>query len=64
VKGKCQEVKEWIRNVGGKDKVSGEQETKEHSDFCLGLALHMHGGVNVGERNQEGAEVGTANCHG
>ena len=24
VKGKCQEVKEWIGNVGGKDKVSGE----------------------------------------
>jgi hypothetical protein len=33
VKGKIQEVKEWIRNVGGKDKVSGEQRTKESLRF-------------------------------
>ena len=63
VKGKCQEVKEWIGNVGGKYKVSGEQRTKEHSDFYLGLALHVHGGVNGGERNQEGADVGPGDGH-
>jgi hypothetical protein len=64
VKGKCQEVKEWIGNVRGKDKVSGEQETKEHSDFCLGLALHMHGGVNGGVSGQEGVEVWLAGGKG
>ena len=58
--GKSQEVSEWIGNVGGKDMVSGEQRTKEQSDFCLGLALHMHGEVNGGERSQEAAEVGSA----
>ena len=51
MKGKCQEVNEWIGNVGGKDKVSGEQRTKEQSDFCLCFVLHVHGGVNGGERN-------------
>ena len=56
-------MNEWIANVGGKDKVSRGQRTKEHSDFCLGLALHVHGGVNGGERSQEGVEVGLADGH-
>jgi hypothetical protein len=63
VKAKCQEVKGRIVNVGGKNKVSGEQRTKESPDFCLGFALRMHGGVNRGESGQEGAEVGPAGGH-
>ena len=51
MKGKDQEVSEWIGNVGSKDKVSREQSG--HQSLCLGLALHMHGGVNGGERSQE-----------
>jgi len=31
-----------------------------HQILCLGLALHVHGGVNGGERSQEGVEVGPA----
>jgi len=56
VKGKDQEVSEWIGNVGSKDKVSREQSG--HQSLCLGLALHMHGGVSGGERSQEGQRWG------
>ena len=38
-------------------------KNKVPSDFCLGLALHVHGEVNGGERSQEAAEVGMADGH-
>ena len=41
----------------------GGREQSGHQSLCLGLALHMHGGVNGGERNQEGAEVGPTDGH-
>ena len=36
------------------------REQSGHQSFCLSLALHVHGGVNGGERSQEGVEVGPA----
>jgi hypothetical protein len=33
MQGKGQGVIEWIGNVGDKDKVSGQQGTKQQSDF-------------------------------
>ena len=42
--------------------VEGREQSGHHI-LCLGLALHVHGGVNGGERSQEGVEVGLADGH-